>query len=302
MEELKASADPAVMYGAQYFLHNLLPASLGRFFVNMIHRNSSLLVSNLQGPSMKVTIGTHRLHKMLYFMSPPSNIPITVNVLSYHAKILLSVSTTSLLVPSAKSLCKLIHKHVDLMSELLSRRRVPGEVRAKKRPHHVIIEAPVGSGRAYSPVMDYGVTPATVSPISSDRFMATMTSLSPSSSSSLMKTTTTVAAVGTVAGATAAATSTGYPASWTVADLTDRLHAVQMELNHLNELLETEEYDSRTRESLLLHLEGLKQEFSELMKHLRRRKSMADYGPNIVINLEVSIWCLMYKNRIPGLL
>lgn len=292
MEELKASADPAVMYGAQYFLHNLLPTCLGRVFVNMIHRNSSLLISNLQGPSMKITIGTHRLHKMFYFMSPPSNIPITVNVLSYHAKILLSVSTTSLLIPSAKALCKLIHRHIDLMSDLLSRRRVPGEVRAKKRPHHVIIEAPVGSGRAYSPVMDnYGIpVPPTVSPVSTERstpfnMMATTTSLSPSSSS-LLITTTTAAAVGTVAGATAAATS-AYPVSWSTADLTDRLHAVQMELNHLNEVLEVEQHDIRLRDSLLLHLEGLKEEFSDLMKHLRRRKSIADYGPNIVINLEV---------------
>lgn len=182
------------------------------------------------------------------------------------------------------------------MSDLLSRRRVPGEARAKKRPHHVIIEAPVGSGRAYSPVMDdysSGMISSTASPVSSVErstpymTMATTTSLSPSSSSLLM-TTTTAAAVGTVAGATAAAAS-AYPVSWSTADLTDRLHAVQMELNHLNEILEVEQHDIRTRDSLLLHLEDLKTEFSELMKHLRRRKSIADYGPNIVINLEVRI-------------
>jgi len=292
MEELKASADPAVMYGAQYFLHNLLPSSLGRFFLNIIHRNSSLLVSNLQGPSTKLTIGTHRLHKMFYFMSPPSDIPITINVLSYHSKILLSVSTTSILVPSAKSLCKLIHQHIDLMADLLSKRRIPGEVRAKKRPHHVIIEAPVGSGRAYSPVMDYG----TVSPTQREKYMMT-TTLSPSSSS-LMMTTTTATAVGTVAGATAVS----YPASWTTADLTDRLHSVQMELNRLNEILEEDTHDPRSRETLVLHLEDLKEEFSDLMKHLRRRKSIADYGPNIVINLEVSLSNVCSNHRLFHLL
>jgi len=163
------------------------------------------------------------------------------------------------------------------MADLLSKRRIPGEVRAKKRPHHVIIEAPVGSGRAYSPVMDYG----TVSP-TREKYM--MTTLSPSSSS-LMMTTTTATAVGTVAGATAVS----YPASWTTADLTDRLHSVQMELNRLNDILEEDTHDPRSRETLLGHLEDLKEEFSDLMKHLRRRKSIADYGPNIVINLEVSL-------------
>lgn len=301
MEELKASADPAVMYGAHYFLHSLLPNSVSRFFLNLIHRNSSLIISNLQGPSTSISIGTHRLQKLFYFMSPPPDIPITIQVVTYQSKMFLSISTTSLLVNSAKSLAILIHKHVQLMGELLSRRRVPGEVRAKKRPHHVIIEPPVGSGRGV--IQPYEDIP----PIQTG--MVTMTtSLSPSSSSAVMKTTTTAAgsagaataalspaSVSPVTTITAGVSSPGVSTvtSASMSELTERLHSVQAELNQVNESLEQPHYDGRMRETLLFRLEQLKTEFSDLIRQIRRRKSTAEFGPNIVVNLEVC-WSLFF--------
>lgn len=117
------------------------------------------------------------------------------------------------------------------MSELLARRRVPGEARHKKRPHHVIIEAPIGGGSGLAQ-------------------QQAMTALQP----------------------------------LTTVELTERLRQVQFDLNQLNDALDRGVHD---RDAIAERLDELKAEFSELMKQIRRRKSIADH-PNIVINVEVS--------------
>ena len=91
MEELKTSADPAVMHGVHYFLQRLLPSSLCNSLMTLMHRNSSVCVSNLQGPTHPTSIYTHRLHKIYYWMSPPPNVPIAVNVYTYGNKLTFSM-------------------------------------------------------------------------------------------------------------------------------------------------------------------------------------------------------------------
>lgn len=280
MEELKASADPAVMFGAHYFLSNLLPASLSRLLLQVMHRNSSLFVSNLQGCSTSLSVGSHRLHQIFYWPSPPPDVSISINMMSYQTKLLLSISTTSILIPCARTLSKLLHKHVNQLADLLSKRRVPGEVRAKKRPHHVIIEAPVGSGRGRLPTM-MPVETTTGGGEHMATAAAAVVSVSASTSSGL-------------AGFTRSsrAASVASPAA-SLSEMTDRLHAIQHELNDLNDAIESGILYDENGDSLSSRLEDLKDEFSVLMKSCRRRKSIADYGanagPNIVINLEVSV-------------
>lgn len=249
MEELKASADPAVMYGAHYFCNTLIPSGvMSRSLLNLIHRNSSVNLSNLQGPSMNLSICSHRLHKIFYWMSTPPSIAISFNVITYGHKLFVSISTTSILIPSAKILGKLFSDHIEILADLLSKRRVPGEARSKKRPHHVIIEAPVGSGRRVS---GYGRT----SPI--------------------------------------------LNAPFTTSELTERLHHVQFELNQLNEALDSVDDTHMDRDTLTDRLEELKTEFSELMKQIRRRKSLAEFGPNIIISsTEVSIKILFVLSNL----
>jgi len=230
MEELKASADPAVMYGAHYFLNSLIPSSLARFLLNLVHRNSSVCLSNLQGPDMELTIGTHRLRKIVFWMSPPPNVPISFNIVSYNHRLYYSISTTSQLIPCAKSLAKLFKHQLEQFADLLSRRRVPGEARHKKRPHHVIIEAPIGGGGGIG--------------------MSSMAPLHP----------------------------------LTTNELTERLRQVQFDLNQLNDALDRGVHD---RDEIAERLDELKEEFSELMKQIRRRKSVAEH-PTIVINVEVN--------------
>lgn len=264
MEEMKASADPAVMYGAHYFLNLLMPSCVSRWILNAIHRNSSLYVSNLQGPTASLAVGSHRLQQLFYWPSTPPDIGVSINMTSYQTKLLVSISTTSILIPSAKKLSKLLHKHVNLLADLLSKRRVPGESRSKKRPHHVIIEAPVGSGRLI--------------PQHDPDHLST----SVSASSNLTTSRKSISATSVASGPDAAAL-----ANASVGELTDRLHAVQEELNDLSESLESGILYDENGDSLNSRMEDLKDEFSDLMKNLRRRKSIADYGPNIIINLEV---------------
>ncbi|RWS10915.1 putative diacylglycerol O-acyltransferase-like protein [Dinothrombium tinctorium] len=140
MEELKTSADPAVMFGVHYFLHNLLPTSIARFLINLIHRNSSVYLSNLQGPEQQLTIGSHRLRKIYFWMSPPPTVAIVFNVITYNQKLFLSVATTSKLLPCGKCLAKFFKEQINLLSFLLSRRRVPGETRHRKRNEQLAFE------------------------------------------------------------------------------------------------------------------------------------------------------------------
>lgn len=55
MDELRTSADPWVMLGLQRFLFNFLPVAWYQWAINYISlRNSSMFVSNLQGPETRV--------------------------------------------------------------------------------------------------------------------------------------------------------------------------------------------------------------------------------------------------------
>lgn len=286
MEELKASADPAVMYGAHYFLFNLLPNCISKFILNTIHRNSSVCVSNLQGPSIDLTIGTHKLNKIFYWMSTPSSIPITFNVTSYNQHLYIAISTTAILLPCAKSLGKLFKKHINLLANLLSKRRVPGEVRAKKRPHHVIIEAPIGSGKgvaAYvtsttgkSSPTSSSVNYPSASPTTGASRKESLVSPTGSSSLNLSPSKAHISPYSCLA-------TSNWSTGASMSELSERLHMIQMELNSINELLESNLISER--DSYENRLFELKNEFSNLMKQIRRRKSLADAGTSILINI-----------------
>lgn len=228
MEELKTSADPAIMYGAHFFLHYLLPTRLARYILNLVHRNSSICQANLQGPEQAITIGSYRLHRILYLMSPPPSVTIAFNTISYNGKLWMTVSTTSKLLPCAKRICKKFKCQMEILSELLSKRRVPGEVRTRKGQHqqqqhlsHYVLDVPYSEEATFTQ------------------------------------------------------------------DLAARLNQVQLERYYMNEMLES---SPGNKDDIEYRLEELKGEFTDLMKQLRRRKSMAEYGMhNIVINIEVQV-------------
>lgn len=66
-------------------------------------------------------------------------------------------------------------------------------------------------------------------------------------------------------------------------ELTNKLHDIQDELNRLSSAYDMGEPGVSRR------YEELKEEFTSLLFEMRRRKSLADYGNNIMINIEVNI-------------
>ena len=66
-----------------------------------------------------------------------------------------------------------------------------------------------------------------------------------------------------------------------VVDLTNKLHEVQFELHKLSEQFDSGE------PAFIKRYEELKDEFTGLLYEMRRRKSIADHGTNILINIEV---------------
>ncbi|XP_074595242.1 uncharacterized protein LOC141850506 [Brevipalpus obovatus] len=228
-EEIKTSADPAIMYGAHFFLHHLMPTRMARFILNLVHRNSSVCLSNLQGPEQAVTIGTHRLHRILYTMSPPPPVSIVFNVISYNGQLELTVVTTSKLLPCARRIAKQFKCQIEMLSELLSKRRVPGEVRTRKAQQQNQQQQVARNSQF---LLD--------APFSEDPMFTQ--------------------------------------------DLATKLNHVQLERYYMNEMLEAH---PANRDDIEYRLEELKEEFTDLMKQLRRRKSMAEYGiHNIIINVE----------------
>lgn len=219
------------MYGAHYLLNQLLPRPLYRMLINLVNRNSSIYVSNIQGPETPLTIGSHRLLRGYYFLSPPSYCSIVYNIFTTNDKLCIAISSQSKLLPSAKTLCKLFCTQIDLLHTLLSKRRVPGESRRHKRPMMLASEL---TNQMY------------------DQLPANMDGVS--------------------------------------AELTAKLHEIQDELSQLSEAYDMGEPGVAQR------YEELKEEFSNLLYQMRRRKSIADgYAMhhsnhhNIMINIEVRI-------------
>lgn len=235
MEELKTSADTAVMYGSHYLLNRLLPRALYRFLVNLVNRNSSIYMSNMQGPETGLSIGSHRVAKVHYFLSPPSYCSIVYNIFTYNDKLYLSIMSRSKLIPSAKALTRQFRGQIELLHQLLSRRRVPGESKRARRP--VLFTEP-STGQYYRHQISAGQ-------IEQQQAAAS-------------------AAMATVP-----------------VDLSGKLHQIQDELNRLSTAYDMGEPGVAQR------YEQLKEEFTALLFEMRRRKSIADYGNNIVINIEV---------------
>lgn len=73
----------------------------------------------------------------------------------------------------------------------------------------------------------------------------------------------------------------------TTAQLAARLNEVQLQLYRLADLIQESPED---RDSLERQLDDYREEFSGLMKQIRRRKSIAEYSlHNIVIQVQVCI-------------
>lgn len=286
-------------------------------FLNFIYS-----LSNLQGPKDQITFYTHRVHSINFWMSPPPNIPLCFNILSYGNSLSISISSSAQLIPCAKRLGRLLKQQFHNYYQLLARRRVPGErsrVRALAQQQYAQLKQPIPPA-AYL-ATKFKIIPS-ISPESTitqlgkelqDEYAAQLRSSKSSSlgtspsptTSTLSPTTASPLAIPMSLDAVEALThnieKSGISISssrrntlistisqLTTGQLADRLNEVQLHLYDISEQLQEEDLSEERKEQLDLKLEEFKDEFGVLMRQIRRRKSIADYSlHSVVINVEV---------------
>ncbi|XP_071550130.1 uncharacterized protein [Panulirus ornatus] len=132
VDDMKASADPVVSYGLVWWASRLLPASWARRLFRRLHHRMSIQYSSLPGPTTSLLLGGYTV-KHIYNVSPPRDpTPVSVTVLTYADQVHVSVAARRSL-PSAHSITRSILREFEnqcmQMSELLANRRIPGEQR-----------------------------------------------------------------------------------------------------------------------------------------------------------------------------
>ncbi|KFM74669.1 putative diacylglycerol O-acyltransferase Rv2484c/MT2557, partial [Stegodyphus mimosarum] len=98
MEELKTSPDTVVMYGAIYCLLPILPEVIAQWIIKTVLRKATVVLANVPGPEEILTLGSKRLRKITFWMSPTPEIPVVFSVISYAGTIQLSVSADKMVV------------------------------------------------------------------------------------------------------------------------------------------------------------------------------------------------------------
>ncbi|CAL8120121.1 unnamed protein product [Orchesella dallaii] len=133
LEELKASADSVVAYGATAILMNILPHRLAIPILESITNKASLQFSNLPGPTCTTVIGGYPLKGIYPIYPPPGRIRAAITVFTYADQVHVTVVTHRSLIDAGPKLLKGMTEQVDQLSRQLSQRRVPGESRRSTR-------------------------------------------------------------------------------------------------------------------------------------------------------------------------
>ncbi|XP_045615953.2 uncharacterized protein [Procambarus clarkii] len=132
VDKMKASADPVVAYGLVWWATRVLPSSWARRLLLTLHRRISLQYSSLPGPNTSLLLGGYTV-KHIYNVSPPREpTPVSVTVFTYADQVHVAVAARRTL-PAARaittSILREFENQCEQMSELLANRRIPGEQR-----------------------------------------------------------------------------------------------------------------------------------------------------------------------------
>ncbi|GFV57092.1 DUF1298 domain-containing protein [Trichonephila clavipes] len=106
MEELKTSPDTLVMYGAVYCLLPILPEAIAQWILNTVIRKATVVLANVPGPEDLLSLGSKKLKKIIFWMSPRPEIPVVFSVISYAGSIQLAVSADKMVVTQPHLLVK----------------------------------------------------------------------------------------------------------------------------------------------------------------------------------------------------
>lgn len=131
MDELKNSPDPVVLYGAANILFTLLPCRLAHWFMGMWHRKPSAVFCNVPGPEEPVVLGMTRVKSAVAWAGWTPEVPLAVTITSYAGAFNVAVSSQMDIVPDPDEIIREFANQLDHLSDLLSRRRIPGEHRRR---------------------------------------------------------------------------------------------------------------------------------------------------------------------------
>lgn len=131
MDELKNSPDPVVLYGAANILFTLLPCRLAHWFMGMWHRKPSAVFCNLPGPEEPVVLGLSRVKTAVAWAGWTPEVPLAVTITSYAGAFNVAVSSQMDIVPDPDEILREFANQLDHLSDLLSKRRIPGEHRRR---------------------------------------------------------------------------------------------------------------------------------------------------------------------------
>lgn len=131
MDELKNSPDPVVLYGAANILFTLLPCRLAHWFMGMWHRKPSAVFCNMPGPEEPVVLGMSRVKTAVAWAGWTPEVPLAVTITSYAGAFNVAVSSQMDIVPDPDEIIREFANQLDHLSDLLSRRRIPGEHRRR---------------------------------------------------------------------------------------------------------------------------------------------------------------------------
>ncbi|XP_069951353.1 uncharacterized protein [Cherax quadricarinatus] len=132
VSQMKASAEAVVSYGLVWWASHVMPSSWVRWLLHALHGRTSLQYSSLPGPTSSLLLGGYTV-KHIFNVSPPrAPTPVSVTVFTYADQVHLSVAARRTL-PAAHALTAALLKEFEnqcvQMSELLANRRIPGEQR-----------------------------------------------------------------------------------------------------------------------------------------------------------------------------
>ncbi|GIY53609.1 WS_DGAT_C domain-containing protein [Caerostris darwini] len=96
-----------------------------------VARQATVVLANVPGPEEVLTLGSQKLKKILFWMSPSPEIPVVFSVISYAGALQLSVSADKMVVSEPQLLVKYFHQEIKTLTHLLKRRRIPGEHRRR---------------------------------------------------------------------------------------------------------------------------------------------------------------------------
>lgn len=148
MEELKSSPDPVVMYGASQLLFTLLPYRLAHWFLGLWQRKPSAVLCNVPGPENHVVLGLSRVRSVVAWAGWTPDVPVAVTVTSYAGAFSVAVSAQVDVVPDPDEIVRDFARQLNHLSDLLSKRRIPGEHRRRssytaERRNQEIIKPPL---------------------------------------------------------------------------------------------------------------------------------------------------------------